>query len=195
MSEFNTYFKDREYKLSKFRSVIPIDTVSFCNLKSSMCITKDSKAEKGFMDWDLYTKIIDEIALKNKDAMVFMAFRGEPMVRSRFKPDIFEMIKYAKNKGLTKVVMNSNGCLLTEENSRKLLESGLDQIFIGIDAFSEDVYVKNRCGGNYKQTVKNVLKLLELKKKMKLEKPIIECQFIEMDNNIHQRQAFIDFWT
>lgn len=190
--EFNTYFKEKEYDLRDFPTTIAIDTVSLCNLKCSMCVTKDMKRKKGFMDWNLFAKIIDEIAEKNKDATVFMVFSGEPLVRSKFKPDIFEMIKYAKSKGLKNVVMNTNGCLMNKENADKIVESGLDKIFIGIDAFSEEVYNQNRCGGNYHETVNNVLYLIKRAKKTSLK---IECQFIEMDNNIHQRQAFIDFWT
>lgn len=193
--KFNTYYQEKEYELLDFPTIIPIDTVSLCNLKCSMCMTKNSTRKKGFMSWKLFTKIIDEIAEKNKNAYVFMAFSGEPLVRAKYKPNIFEMIKYAKGKGLTKVVMNSNGCLMNKENVKQILDSGLDEIFIGVDAFSEEVYKQNRCGGNYKKTVKNILYLLKERKKRKNSNLKIECQFIELDNNIHQRQAFIDFWT
>lgn len=193
-TSFNTYYKDKKFQLIDFPSTIVIDTVSLCNLRCSMCMTKDSTRKKGFMDWNLYTKIIDEIAQENKNTRIFMSFSGEPLVRIKYKPDIFAMIKYAKDKGLNQLVMNTNACLMNEEVSCKILKSGLKQVFIGIDAFSPEVYSQNRCRGNYEQTVNNVLKLLELKNEMKLETPIIECQFIEMDNNIHEKSDFIDFW-
>ena len=194
-NKFNTYYQDKKFKMLDLPSTIPIDTCSLCNLKCSMCMTKNSTRKKGFMDWNLYTKIIDEIAEENKNTRIFMAFSGEPLVRIKYKPDIFDMIKYAVDKGLNNIVMNTNGCLMSEDIARKILTSGLKQLFIGIDAFSSDIYNQNRCGGNYDETIKNVLKLLELKAEMKLEYPIIECQFIEMDNNIHQKKDFINFWV
>lgn len=48
--EFNTYFKEKEYDLLDFPRTVLIDTVSCCNLKCSMCVHKDMKRKKGFMD-------------------------------------------------------------------------------------------------------------------------------------------------
>ncbi len=197
MAEFHSFLEtvDDYLLLTEFPKIIPIDTVNFCNLKCSMCMTKDSKRAKGFMDWNLYTKVIDEIASEDLSTRIYMVFSGEPMLRAKHKQSIFAMISYAKNKGLNELFINTNGCLLNEENSIHLLESGIKQIFIGLDAFSSDVYQLNRCGGNYEITKNNVLNLLALQKKINKNDVKIECQFIEMDNNIHQEKDFIKFWT
>lgn len=178
-----------------FPKAVPIDTGSFCNLKCSMCPLKDSKRKKGFMSWDLYTKIIGEIAEEDKNTRIWMIFFGEPFVRSKKKPTIFDMIKYAKEKGLTDVVINTNACLMDEENSKKIIESGLDQIYIALDGFSSETYSKYRVGGNYNEVVKNILKLIELKKELKAETPKIFIQFIEMEDNGDEKEEFINFWT
>lgn len=193
--EFNTYFEEREYNLIDFPTTVLIDSVSCCNLKCSMCVHKDMKRKKSFMDWNLYTKAIDEIAQVNKNVKIWMVFFGDPFVRTKYKPTIFDMVKYAKNKGLTNVVINTNGCLMTRENSVKIVEAGIDGIYIGIDAFSEKTYSENRCGGNYNETVQNVLDLIDVVKKSKTNKPKIHVQFVEMDNNIKEEKDFIEFWT
>lgn len=193
--KFNTYFIDRKYKMLNFPNTVLIDTVSFCNLKCSMCVHKAMKRKKSFMDWNIYTKIIDEVAAKNKDARIWMEFFGDPFVRAKYKPTIFDMVKYAKDKGLRDVVINTNGCLMNEENARKIIAAGIDAIYVGIDAFSEKTYNENRCGGNYQETVNNLLTLLRIKKEEKLDKLNVYAQFVEMDNNINERQAFVDFWT
>jgi len=181
--------------LLNFPKVIPIDTVSCCNLKCSMCFHKNMKRKKGFMPWELFTKIIDEIAVEDKNARIWMVFFGEPFVRAKKKPTIFDMIKYTKDKGLTDVVINTNACLMDEENARKTIESGLDQIYIGIDAASSETYSKCRVGGDFKTVVKNVLKLIELKNELKSQTPKIFVQLIEMKENSSEKQEFIDFWT
>lgn len=178
----------------EFPKVVLIDTVSFCNLACSMCVHPEMTREKGVMPWNLFTKIIDEVAAEDKNARVWMVFFGEPLILKNRKPSIFDMIRYAKDKGLTDVVTNTNACLMDEDASRKIIESGLDAIYIGIDSFSPETYSTIRVKGDYDSTVKNIQYLLRLKEELKSEKPEVFVQFVEMDNNAHEKEAFIKFW-
>ncbi|MBI4690942.1 MAG: SPASM domain-containing protein, partial [Nitrospirae bacterium] len=105
------------------------------------------------------------------------------------------MIAYAKSKGLTDVVLNSNANLLDSDAAKRLIESGLDAIYIGIDAFRPETYEKVRVGGNYERTVNNVINLLGLKKEMNSEHPRVFVQFVEMDINAGEKGDFIKFWS
>lgn len=185
----------RIYDSGVFPKVVLIDTISYCNLKCSMCVHKEMTRKKGLMPWDLFTKIINEIAETDINARVWMVFFGEALIRKNKKPTIFEMISYAKSKDLTDVVMNSNANLLDHEAAVKLIESGLDAIYIGIDAFTPETYSKVRVGGKYEKTVDNVRNLLRLKKQMNSEHPRIYVQFVEMDVNKEEKEDFIRFWT
>ena len=178
-----------------FPKVVLIDTVSFCNLACSMCVHPKMTRKKGVMSWELFTKIIDEIAAEDKNVRVWMVFFGEPFILKRRTPSIFDMIRYAKNKGLKDVVTNTNANLMDEEVSRKLIEAGLDAIYIGIDAFSPESYAKIRVKGNYETTVKNVQYLLRLKEELKSGKPDVFVQFVEMGINADEKDAFIKFWN
>ena len=178
-----------------FPKVVLIDTVSFCNLACSMCVHPVMTRQKGVMPWDLFTKIIDEVTVEDKNARVWMVFFGEPFILKNRKPSIFDMIHYAKEKGLTDIVANTNANLMDEDSSHKLIEAGLDAIYIGIDAFTPETYGKIRVKGDYDKTVKNILYLLELKEQMKAEKPQVFVQFVEMDSNIHEKDDFIEFWS
>ena len=64
--------------------------------------------EGGFMEFDLFKKIIDDC---NDLEHLCMHNWGEPLLHK----DIFRMIEYAKNKGVNYVVMNTNGTLLTDK--------------------------------------------------------------------------------
>jgi radical SAM protein with 4Fe4S-binding SPASM domain len=178
-----------------FPKVILIDTVSYCNLKCSMCFHREMKRKKGIMSWKLFTKIVDEIAEVDKDARVWMVFFGEALIIKKRRPTIFEMIVYAKSKGLTDVVLNSNANLMDEDASKRLIDSGLDAIYIGIDAFTPETYSQIRVGGNYERTVENVVTLLRLKETLNAEKPEVFVQFVEMESNKHEKEAFMKFWT
>lgn len=177
-----------------FPKVVLIDSISFCNLRCSMCVHGTMKRKKGIMRWDLFTKIIDEIALVDKNTRVWMVFFGEALILKRKKPTIFDMISYAKSKGLTDVVMNSNANLLDKDAAAGLIRSGLDAIYIGLDAFSDETYSRVRVGGDYKKTVDNIIGLVNLKKEMNAQTPEVLVQFVEMDLNRHEKNDFISFW-
>ncbi len=146
----------------RFPRVVLLDTCSYCNLECSMCFHREMKRKKGIMSWDLFTKIIDEIADTDKSVRVWMIFFGEPFIFKNRKPSIFDMISYAKGKGLTDVVTNSNGALMDERSTQKIIDSGLDAIYFGIDAATPETYSKLRVGGDFEETRDNVLYLLHL---------------------------------
>lgn len=177
-----------------FPKVVLIDTVSFCNLRCSMCVHPKMTRKKGVMAWPLFTKIIDEIAEMDKHIRVWMVFFGEALLLKKRKPSIFEMIAYAKQKGLTDVVLNSNANLLDEQAAKGLIDAGLDAIYIGIDAFHPETYAKIRIGGNYEETVDNVRGLIQLKKDLNIANPEVFVQFVEMDINSSEKQGFIEYW-
>lgn len=177
-----------------FPNVVLLDTVSYCNLKCSMCVHKDMKREKGIMGWALFTKLIDEVAVANKNTRVWLVFFGEALILKAKKPTIFDMIAYAKKKGLKDVVLNSNANLMDKESAEKLIRSGLDAIYIGLDAFKAETYSKVRVGGNYEQTVENVTNLIKLKKEIGSKTPEVYVQFVEMDINKGEKDYFIKFW-
>lgn len=197
--ENNIYLKQLEQGRIKewvdFPRVVLIDTISYCNLKCSMCVHKEMKRKKGIMPWSLFTKIMDEIAEVDKNIRVWMVFFGEALLLKRRKPSIFDMIAYAKNKGLTDVVLNSNANLLDETAARGLIGAGLDALYIGLDAFTPETYGQVRVGGNYQQTVQNIIRLMELKKELNASKPNVFVQFVEMGVNKDEKEDFIAFWN
>lgn len=191
----NQVEQERLQDSGRFPKVVLIDTVSFCNLRCTMCVHREMTRRKGIMPWDLFTKIIDEIAETNKDVRVWMVFFGEALILKKRKPTIFDMIAYAKEKGLTDVVINSNANLLDEEAAASLIKCELDAIYVGIDAFKPETYAKIRVGGDYENAVKNVINLIALKKSLNSSKPKVFVQFVEMDINTGEKEDFINFWN
>lgn len=175
-----------------FPNSVLIDTISFCNLRCSMCGHKNIKRKPAKMEERLVYKILDEIAAKKPECRTWMTFFGEALI---LKDALIEYIKYAKEKGLKDVVFNTNGQLLTKDLSRKLLEAGLDGIYVGIDAFSAPTYEKLRVGGNYAKVVKNINDFLEVEKELGIKPTRMYVQLVEMPENKDQIDAFTDYWT
>ena len=110
-----------------FPDRVYVESTNVCNLDCIMCPTGlhiDTRP-KGFMEWDLYTAIIDEIA-PFAEAVVLHSW-GEPLLHSR----IIEMIQYAKERDLW-VETSTNATKLTEDASRKILDAGLDRIYLSM---------------------------------------------------------------
>jgi sulfatase maturation enzyme AslB (radical SAM superfamily) len=174
-----------------FPEVVLIDNVSYCNLKCSMCSHKNLKRKQGFMKMELYKKLIDEIALKRPESRIWVTFYGEGLIMK----DLDERIKYAKDKGCKDVVLNSNGTLLNYENSKKIVLSGLDALYVGVDALTQDVYKDLRVGGNIEATVEGVLSYKRALDEYGNGNQKLFVQFVVMDSNQHQLDEFLKFWN
>ena len=143
------------------------------------------------MDMALYKKIMDEIAVENPDAEVWMTYYGEALI---LKYRLFYMIWYAKQKGLTNVVLNSNAMMLNQEMGEMLIDSGLDRFIISMDGFTKETYEKIRVGGKYEEVFANTMRFKEMLKRRHLAKPRFELQFSILEENEHELEAFNTFW-
>lgn len=176
-----------------FPEVVLIDNFNGCNLECSMCDHKNIKKYRKIqrMDWGLYTKIIDEIAVENPEARVWEIFFGEPFLCV----DMPERIRYAKEKGLKDVVLNTNGVYMTYEKSKAVIEAGLDAMYVGIDAFDEKTYDKIRVGGDYWKVVYNMLGYRDLLCEIGKPSQKLFVQFVVSDINENEVDDFKIFWA
>lgn len=156
-----------------------------------MCPHKNMSRKPGIMSWDLYKKIIDEIAKENPNSRVWMTFFGEGLMLN----DLDKRIAYAKSKGLKDVVLNSNGNLLNEKWSKRLIKAGLDIMYVGIDAFKKNTYERIRIKGNLDNVIKGVIGYKKLLDKIGNKNQKIFVQFVEMPENEKELESFIDFWN
>jgi radical SAM protein with 4Fe4S-binding SPASM domain len=152
-----------------------IELTSLCNYRCVMCPNKDlKKKEHGSMDFDLYKKIIDEAADFAFD--VNLAHRGESLLF----PQIVDAILYAKEKNLF-TRLHTNGSLLIEDLSRKIVKSGLDRLSFSFDGFERETYEKIRVGGSFEKTRQNIIRFLEIKKEEKSKTPNTAIEVIHFE--------------
>jgi len=142
------------------------------------------------MDFDLYKKLIDEIAVENSSARVWEIFFGEPFLCR----DMPKRIRYAKDKGLTDVVLNTNGVMMTEKKARAVIEAGLDAMYVGIDAFREATYRKIRIGGDLGAAYRNVIGYRDLLEKHGNGAQKLFVQFVVCEANEAELEDFKAFW-
>jgi MoaA/NifB/PqqE/SkfB family radical SAM enzyme len=178
-----------------FPQDIAVETTGFCNLKCAMCSNDKMKRKKGNMSWRLFIKIVEEIAvMQSEKTRLWLCFYGEPLMSRGGGCDIADRVWFAKAKGVKNVVMNSNMNLMTPEVAKDLVLNGLNSIFVGLDAATEDVYAQIRSGGNFEKVVGNVLDYKAALDKYGKPNQQIVIQFIDMPLNHHQREDVAEFW-
>ena len=184
---------NRTREAISFPRVILIDNCNACNLHCSMCDHKNMKKYRKvqLMDMRLYRKLIDEIAFENPEARVWEIFFGDPFMCR----DMAKRIRYAKNKGLKDVVLNSNGVMMSKKRAQEVIEAGLDSMYVGIDASNEHTYNRIRIGGNFSRVVKNVLQYRDLLERYGSKEQKLFTQFVVSDINEHEVDDFQAFWN
>ena len=115
-------------------------------------------------EFELFKDIINDGVQKGLK-VIRLNYINEPLIRS----DIVKFIDYARSNGVLDIYFSTNGFLLSEKMSRRLIHSGLTRLQVSIDAFSDKVYDKIRVGGDLKKVCKNILRFIEIQKEMKLE--------------------------
>ena len=180
----------------KFPSNILVDITEVCNLGCIHCPHPAFKLSdhysKKMLDPNLNKKMVDEVREYGSGITQYIRYtsNGEPLVH----PKSYEMILYAVENSNTKVTLTTNGTLLNEKKMTKLLNTGLHLIDISVDAFKEETYKKVRVGGDLTITRKNIIKLLELKKKCSANTKII-VSFVEQKENTAEIEDFKNFWA
>jgi len=168
-----------------------IESTSRCNLRCGYCPNKDIvKEDHGFMDLDLYKKIIDEVADYAYDVNLF--HRGEPTMHPRLP----EMVAYARAKGLYTRI-HTNITLLSEKKARALIESGLDYMSCSFDGYDKDMYEKNRVGAKFEWALDHLKRFLQLKRELRSKRPYTVLQVMEIgapdrDELKRLRRGFLD---
>ncbi len=168
--------------------LVDIELASNCNLRCPMCYTttqhfKDNVKRK-LMRWELYEKVIDEIA--GKVPAIRLSWRGESTLHNKF----VEAIVYAKSKGIGEVSFLTNGFKLHLDFFKELVDAGADWITVSFDGIGEE-YNKIRAPLKYEDTLKMLKDAMEYKRSNGLVKPTIKVQGI-WPSIRHDPQGFYD---
>lgn len=167
---------------------LAIESTDACNLDCPFCLYgvsgsdgsnkhTDLARKKGYMDWDLFQKIIPE-AEAFGITMVQLHFQGEPLLHQRL-PD---MIRLVKKHGMF-CQFFTNGLLMTEKLADDLIAAGVDRVRFSVDGASQPVYRMNRVGGDFDKVL-GIMRMFHAKSRG--TGTTAEWQMIAMRNNEHE---------
>lgn len=166
---------------------------SSCNMRCPMCpISAESpkgKGKKTWFDFEFYKEIL-EFSVQKGTKAIKLNYINEPLIRN----DLIKFIDFAKKIGVLDIYFSTNGLLLNEQISEKLINSGLTRIQISIDATTQETYDKIRPGGDYNKIIKNVLNFINLKKKLNSNLPLVRVNFVKTEFNHKELNDFLILW-
>ena len=165
-----------------------IESTSVCNLNCIMCPTGRGEITRkgGFMKWEVFKQIVDEMAPHVRATTLHIW--GEPLLHKR----IFDMVAYCHEKGLRSEI-STNATLLTEERARKLLDAGLNAIYLCQDGMRPETYENVRVNADYEKTNANIRRFVEMKHAGGYE-TFVNLQIIEMESTKNDTEAFVRYW-
>jgi len=191
IEEYQKYFSDR--KQFSFPLRVTVELTNHCNLDCPICprqyLVKRPDYKEGFMDKELYQKIIDEMAEYPNVALVPF-FRGESLLH----PEFIKMLAYAKEKGIKPIQLATNATLLNEKTSRNLLDLEIDFISFSLDASGKESYEKIRVGANYEKVMENIENFLVEKQERGLKRPAVQVSVVKTEATKEKIPRFISFW-
>jgi MoaA/NifB/PqqE/SkfB family radical SAM enzyme len=135
------------------------------------------------MSFDSFKRIVDMFP----DSFILQPFssRGEPFLNR----EIYKMLSYAASKNIY-ITVTSNFSVIDAE---KFLETQADEIQASIDSINPDRFRKIRVNGDFNLVVRNLRKLIELKRKRNYKKPIISLKMVVMKENFDEVEDVMNF--
>jgi MoaA/NifB/PqqE/SkfB family radical SAM enzyme len=135
------------------------------------------------MDWELFTHIVDQFP---RIARVVLHGVGEPMM----VPILPRMIRYLKDRG-SYVLFNTNGTLLTRRKGKELIDSGLDELRVSIDAAEPEAFKQVRGRDMFARIVRNVRAFRAVQRELASERPRVSLWLTGLKETLGQLSDFV----
>ena len=170
-----------------------IEPTNHCPYSCVMCPRSEKMTRPlGFMEMDLYRKVIDEVAtygepVRSKEIELFHF--GESLLH----PEIDKMVGHASHKGLH-ATLSVNPPHLTPDLSRRLLENNPFRIILSLDGVDQKSYRAVRGAvADFDKAVRHIEHLASLRKAMN-SSAIITVRIIRMCINEGEISSFREGW-
>lgn len=136
---------------------------------------------KRHLSWQRFRQIVDQLP-EIRQAMLHGI--GEPLLN----PDLPRFIAHLKQRG-TQVLFNSNAALLDQRRGDALVEAGLDELRVSLDATTPELYHKLRGIDKLPQILANLRAFIA--RHGGRERPRVSLWMVGMQENIEQLPAFV----
>ena len=173
----------RDLDVPALPSRLYIECTAACNISCAQAccapetgITRTRQA--GMLDFDLFKRVVDEAgpALGRVDFFNY----GEAFLHKR----AVEMCEYIKASfPHIYLYTSTNGLAFTEEQVRRLIRSGIDEVTFSIDGATPQSYAKYRQRGDFDKAIRSLRAAVHEKHTLGRDVPFINWRYILFTHN------------
>jgi MoaA/NifB/PqqE/SkfB family radical SAM enzyme len=161
-----------------------LETTNRCNLLCQTCPrTFEDLEPPADMSWALFTSIVDQFP---KIARVVLHGVGEPMMVR----ELPRMVRYLKERDIY-VLFNTNGTLLSRRKGRQLIDAGLDELRVSLDAAEAPAFKMVRGLDVFDRIVANVRSFIAMQRALMVTAPRVSLWLTGLKETMEQLPAFV----
>jgi MoaA/NifB/PqqE/SkfB family radical SAM enzyme len=161
-----------------------LEVTNRCNLLCETCPrTFDTQEPPADMAWPLFQSIVDQCPGVTRAVLHGV---GEPMLVR----DLPRMIRYLKDRGVY-VLFNTNGTLLSARTHRRLIETGLDELRVSLDAADAATYRQVRGKDFFARIIRDVGRFVAYQKEIGAATPRVSLWLTGLKDTIRQLPDFV----
>ena len=161
-----------------------LEVTNRCNLLCETCPRTFEDLEPPMdLSMELFRKIVDQVPNVKR---VVLHGVGEPMLVKHL-PD---MIRYLKARNVH-VLFNTNGTLLAPKKQREIIDTGLDELRVSLDAAEAEMFLKVRGKDMFDRIVRNVSSFTNLQRAIGADKPVVSLWLTGLKETVDQLPEFV----
>ncbi len=180
---------DLDGSLHELPPTIIVELTNVCDLECPFCTTFQAmRRPKGFMAFDLYRQLVDELASWERPPRVSMNMSGEPLLHRK----VDRFVGYATKKGLHTFI-STNVTRLNAGLAERLVRAGLSSIYLCVDGATKRAHEAYRVGSCFEQVRANCAGLLEARRRLGASNPFTAIQTLLTGYSEDEMDAVIDW--
>ncbi len=142
---------------------IHLEPTNLCDLRCAGCHNPVQGAKTGTMPLARARRVIDEaVAVVGPRALVGFFLRGEPTLH----PELGAMLRYARERGLTRLLVSSNVARIDEATAEALVSAGLSELRLSVDGAEPASFERIRRGASFARVLENVAMLHRVRRRL-----------------------------
>ncbi|HEX5325475.1 MAG TPA: radical SAM protein [Acetobacteraceae bacterium] len=161
-----------------------LEVTNRCNLLCETCPrTFETLEPPADMSWELFTRIVDQVPGL---ARAVLHGVGEPMMVR----ELPRMVRYLKDRGAY-VLFNTNGTLMSAKKFPWLVESGLDELRVSMDAADATTYRQVRGKDFFHRIVRDVGRFTAFQRAHGQARPLVSLWLTGLQETVRQLPDFV----
>ena len=182
---FNIPLRSRSRLINDLPTQVYIEVTNYCN---SLCVSCPltynhflPQEPKHHLTWDNFRRIVDQFPRLDR---VVLHGIGEPLLNK----ELPRFISHLKERG-AEVLFNTNAILLDRKRGDALVDAGLDELRVSLDAVTPELYATLRGVDRLPQVIQNLKAFV--RRHGGQEQPRVSLWWVAMQANLPQLPAFV----